>query len=220
MRFGDHIRELRRARGWTQPEAAGLVGIEQSYLSKLEAGKSYPSEDVFSSLVNVYKLDPADMTDKLFPAELDRLREISQVRESLLRQRRDDEATAKRWLIGGVGLLMVGGASLGLVLLGSDKIVETYQYKSGGFVAETETVSDLNGSDDERILPEDAIEYRSLDEYRDVVFFEPVANGRRVWRFYGARSETKQSPLRWFLVPSLMAMFGAFGCFFASYRSR
>ncbi|MBO6796341.1 helix-turn-helix transcriptional regulator [Maricaulis sp.] len=51
MKFGDYLRQCREAKGWTQPEAARHADIEQSYLSKLETGRSYPSEDVYSRLV-------------------------------------------------------------------------------------------------------------------------------------------------------------------------
>jgi transcriptional regulator with XRE-family HTH domain len=54
MKFGDYLRQKREARGWTQPEAANKAGIEQSYLSKLETGKSYPSEDAYARLVAAY----------------------------------------------------------------------------------------------------------------------------------------------------------------------
>lgn len=36
MKFGDYLKQKRAERGWTQPEAASHVKIEQSYLSKLE----------------------------------------------------------------------------------------------------------------------------------------------------------------------------------------
>jgi len=36
MNFGDRIRQLRQDKGLTQPELADAMGIEQSYLSKLE----------------------------------------------------------------------------------------------------------------------------------------------------------------------------------------
>ena len=51
MKFGDYLRQARETRQWTQPEAAARAGIEQSYLSTLETGKSYPSEEVFGRLV-------------------------------------------------------------------------------------------------------------------------------------------------------------------------
>jgi transcriptional regulator with XRE-family HTH domain len=57
MNFGAYLKSQRDARGWTQPMAAEKIGIEQSYLSKLETGKATPSEEMFERLVNAYDID-------------------------------------------------------------------------------------------------------------------------------------------------------------------
>ncbi|MBM7071474.1 helix-turn-helix transcriptional regulator [Shewanella sp. 202IG2-18] len=43
MTFGQIIKSFRTEKGLSQPEFAEQVGIEQSYLSKLENDKSLPS---------------------------------------------------------------------------------------------------------------------------------------------------------------------------------
>ena len=43
MSFQENLRTLRLARGLTQPLLAEKADIEQSYLSKLENGRSKPS---------------------------------------------------------------------------------------------------------------------------------------------------------------------------------
>jgi len=43
MNFGERIKQLRTERNMTQPQLAEAIGIEQSYLSKLENDKSVPS---------------------------------------------------------------------------------------------------------------------------------------------------------------------------------
>lgn len=222
MRFGDHIRNLRRSLGWTQPEAAKQIGIEQSYLSKLESGKSYPSEDVYASLVAAYAIDTDALADQLYPAEIDRLRDIEHVRASVLRRDSDAKKRAKTWLVAGTGLLILGGGSLALTFLGEDTVVQMNKYKSDSIIL-TGDASDGAPSlnlDEEELTQTGDILYRDQEEYLDVVYFERVPEGQRVWRFFGSSSETKKSPLRWFLVPALMSLFGAFGCFFASYRER
>lgn len=50
MSFQVNLRTLRLARGLTQPALAEKAEIEQSYLSKLENGRSKPSEDVLARL--------------------------------------------------------------------------------------------------------------------------------------------------------------------------
>lgn len=50
MAFHENLRTLRLARGLTQPMLAEKACIEQSYLSKLENGRSKPSDEVLSRL--------------------------------------------------------------------------------------------------------------------------------------------------------------------------
>ncbi|WP_199610272.1 helix-turn-helix domain-containing protein [Flocculibacter collagenilyticus] len=45
---------LRKEKGWTQAMAAKNISIQQSYLSKLENGHYYPSEDVLKKLSLAY----------------------------------------------------------------------------------------------------------------------------------------------------------------------
>lgn len=233
MRFGEYIRNVRRERGWTQPDAAKKIGIEQSYLSKLESGKSFPSEEVFASLKSTYALDLNALTDQLFPAELDRLREIGQVRASILGHQNRARKSIQTWLVGGVFLLMLSGASFGTAWLGEDRVLAKFQYKSEGVILEGEgldafeiigdTVADEDAAPkahQQEMIQRVDEEYQTIDDFRGVVFFETVSNGRRVWRFYGSTNEQVRSWLRWFLIPATMLLMGAFGCFFASYRSR
>ena len=39
VQLGEHIRELRNAKGWTQFEMSERVGIDRSYLAEIETGK-------------------------------------------------------------------------------------------------------------------------------------------------------------------------------------
>ncbi len=235
MRFGDYIRDIRRSLKWTQPEAAKEIGIEQSYLSKLESGKSYPSEDVFSSLMMAYKIDLTDLKNKLFSAELDRLREISEVRAIILSKEKDHRKKIQNWLMGGICALTLGGACLGASLLAEDRDVSQYQYRSEGVTRDSESINafeiigdkaaeDKSGENtlqkqQEEMLNRIDEKFQSLEDYRGVVFFEDVPDGMRTWRFYGSKTDTVPSPLRWFMIPALAFVFGGFGCFFASYRS-
>ncbi|MGH8373133.1 MAG: helix-turn-helix domain-containing protein [Gammaproteobacteria bacterium] len=58
MSFQDNLRTLRLTRGFTQPALAEKADIEQSYLSKLENGRSKPSEDVLARLANALETTP------------------------------------------------------------------------------------------------------------------------------------------------------------------
>jgi len=99
MKFGDYIRQKREANGWTQPEAAAKIDIEQSYLSKLETGKSYPSEDIFNRLLQAYDIDTGDLSRSIFSAELDKLREIKEVRSVVLERQTNEIKFTRGWMI-------------------------------------------------------------------------------------------------------------------------
>ena len=58
MSFNENLRTLRLARGLTQPILAEQAGIEQSYLSKLENGRSRPSEEVLGRLAQALEVKP------------------------------------------------------------------------------------------------------------------------------------------------------------------
>lgn len=227
MRFGDYIRDLRGDLKWTQPEAAKVIGIEQSYLSKLESGKSYPSEDVFSSLMTAYKIDLGDLEGKLFSADLDRLREISHVRSIIINKEKDDRKRVRKWLGAGIVALTIGGACLGASLIAEDTEVSQYQYRSEGVTRNTESINTVEGEPGDTILKSQQQDVtngidekiQTIKDFRGPVFHEQVPDGTRMWHLIGSKKDVIPSPLRWFLIPALAFIFGGFGCFFASYRS-
>ncbi|MBD3653320.1 helix-turn-helix transcriptional regulator [Kangiella sp.] len=65
MTLGEKLRALRSTSGWTQPEFARKLGIEQSYLSKLENDKSIPSTEMFDKLCTAYEVTPDEMLKDL-----------------------------------------------------------------------------------------------------------------------------------------------------------
>lgn len=54
--FGTQLKHYRSELKLSQPEFAEQVGIEQSYLSKLENDKSVPSNDTFRSILTALNL--------------------------------------------------------------------------------------------------------------------------------------------------------------------
>jgi transcriptional regulator with XRE-family HTH domain len=61
MAFHDNLRTLRLARGLTQPALAAKADIEQSYLSKLENGRSRPSDEVLARLAQALETAPENL---------------------------------------------------------------------------------------------------------------------------------------------------------------
>ena len=232
MKFGDYLKKLRTERGWTQPEAASRAGIEQSYLSKLENGKSIPSSDIYKKLVDIYDIQTRDMAGVLFPAELDRLRGIDSLREILLENARARQAMPRRWLIAGLAALVVGGGFVGLSRVEEARTVQQFIYQSDGVILPDES-SDIFANLDEE--PNPAVErvvdreklLRRLDERTQVTqemrgpeFTERTVKGRRVWRLVGGAERLVPAKYRWALVPGLALIAGGLGCFFLAWRWR
>ena len=51
---GKRIQQFRKASGYTQEELADLLGIDRSFLSRIEAGKKGGSVDMFITLASVF----------------------------------------------------------------------------------------------------------------------------------------------------------------------
>ena len=96
MKLGDKLRRLREARGWTQPEAAEAIGIEQSYLSKLENDHSVPSVDVFRRITDAYGTDVASIVESVDEAQLPELNQISDIADFVSERRRVRIARERR----------------------------------------------------------------------------------------------------------------------------
>src|SRR5262245_1980570 len=135
MKFGDYLRQKREEKNWTQPEASAAAGIEQSYLSKLETGKSWPSDDVFARLTSAYGIDVNDLARKVGSSDLARLREVSAVRSAVLEMHNGQTLRSRGWLIAGLICFVPCATSAGLTAMAMaerPETVTTYVYRSHG----------------------------------------------------------------------------------------
>ena len=211
MTFGDYIRTLRTDRGWTQPEAASRAGIEQSYLSKLETGKSVPSGEVYDRLMGCYGVDPEAMIDVLVPEELERLREIDVLRGAMLTRSEREKATPRRWLAAALALLVIGGAFIGLSQVDGAHPETSYTYMSDG------VVSRGAGLESEPAVPHEKTRFTT--KMRGPAFSEPTeAGGVRIWRLVGSQQQWRPARFGWALVPGIAGVLAAVGCFFLARR--
>ena len=219
MKFGDYLKNRRTELGWTQPEAAAKASIEQSYLSKLETGKSFPSEDVYARLVEAFSLDTEAMVGALYPAELDRLREIEAVRKHLLQREHDTRSVSRRWLYAGLGGLIFGGALIGLAQVDRGGVATHYTYQSEGVIRAGETANVFDDIDDNPQLLARADERQIfILEMRGPAFTETVPDGRREWHLVGANAVLVPAKFGWALIPGFALLIGGLGCFFISWR--
>ncbi len=140
MKFGDYLRKKREGVGLTQPEAASLAEIEQSYLSKLETGKSYPSEDVFVRLVEAYGIDVQSMTASVESSELQKLKEVSAVRSAILITEAQERKFLRGWLLAALIFFSAGGATAMMGTMLEIPQPMEYTYVSYGVIEEGESM--------------------------------------------------------------------------------
>lgn len=219
MKFGEYLKNRRTELGWTQPDAAAKAQIEQSYLSKLETGKSFPSEDVYQRLVEAFSLDTEAMVGALYPAELDRLREIEAVRKHLLQREHDTRSISRRWLYAGLGGLILGGALIGLAQIDRGGGATHYTYQSPGVIRAGESSNLFDDIDDNPQLRARANERQIfIAEMRGPAFTETVPGGRREWHLVGANAVLVPPKFGWAVIPGFALLIGGLGCFFISWR--
>ena len=235
MKFGEKLKELRNEKEMTQPELAEAIGIEQSYLSKLENDKSLPSNDVFVRILEVFELDIGDVVDGLAQSSKNQLRTLPEVADHYHRQKQLIIGNRQRWLLGSTMLLSLGAA---FVYAGNVHLFFTdvlYQYMSHGVVLEGESKVIFRRPQesmseslprDQRIQFMDSLqsrvdqEYRMMSEFRGSIYNLRVPGGSRT---YYIQDDTQIDPWQSKLIVFLgvlMSMFGLIGLFLERKLSR
>jgi transcriptional regulator with XRE-family HTH domain len=226
MSIGEKIKRLRKEKNFTQPELAEAMGIEQSYLSKLENDKSLPSNDVLNRILDVFDLEVGDLVDDLDEGARNQLRQIADVASHFNRQKQLLIGNRRRWLLVSALLLSVG---IALIYAGNAHLFfpdMVYQYKSHGIVLDGESKEIFDSP--QRFMPPgsdhaarteylDSINAR-IDEvyvqdskFRGNIYNVEVDGGSRT---YFIDSERKIDPWQSKLVifaGMIMAMFGLIG---------
>lgn len=100
MTFGERVRDLRKAKNLSQRELADIIGVNFTYLSKIENGKldfaSFPSEDTIRKLADALDADvdelllmakkiPPDIRDRVIEKP-DAFRKLAQLDDERLAQ--------------------------------------------------------------------------------------------------------------------------------------
>ncbi len=213
MKFGDYIRERRAQLGLTQPEAAAKAGIEQSYLSKLENGRSTPSAEVYARLCEAYDIDSAALYTAIDDEAIQELMDIEQIRALAAVKASQSQAETRMWRLASV--IAIG---LGAGLLGASQIIPTeesrFVYQSTGVIEDGESLNffnDLDEASPELLERIDELT-RSQTDYMGPHFLEDVEGGRRVWMMVGGETVSVRGWARWFVIPGLAFLFsGAAG---------
>lgn len=138
MTLGMRIKELRTKQALSQPELAEKIGIEQSYLSKLENDKSIPSDEMLQGVLDAFNISLADLIAPIDVNEHPRLLQIPMIRAFQMATQKHRFNYVRRYLIICAALIVVGGS---LLFVGSTKSLfpETaFEYRSLGLVLPSE----------------------------------------------------------------------------------
>ena len=154
MTLGKKLKTLRAEHNLSQPEMAEKIGIEQSYLSKLENDKSIPSNDIFNNILLAFGLTlELFVTDIAQGAELDRLKQIPDVQQYFATKQTQNKNNQRRFLY--VSSLLIVLATT-LFYMGYSKQIfsETqFQYESRGVVLDDEPADIFNRW--QRLIPQE-----------------------------------------------------------------
>lgn len=139
MTLGKKIRTLRVEHNLSQPELAEKIGIEQSYLSKLENDKSVPSNDIFNNMLVAFSLSLEQFVSGFSQgSELERLKQIPDVEHYFFSQKKHNQNNQRRFLYLS-SLLIVLATTLFYVGFSKQLFSEVqFQYESDGVIFEEE----------------------------------------------------------------------------------
>jgi transcriptional regulator with XRE-family HTH domain len=139
MTLGKKLKTLRAEHNLSQPELAEKIGIEQSYLSKLENDKSLPSNDIFNSILKAFGITLAQFVDGFAQgAELNRLKQIPDVEQYFSTRSKLSQNTQRMFLYVSSLLIVLATA---VFYLGFSKQVFSeieYQYESRAVIYDDE----------------------------------------------------------------------------------
>ena len=240
MNFGERVKQLRSERNLTQPQLAQAIGIEQSYLSKLENDKSVPSADIFQSILKAFGIDVATFLEGVDEKQVYRdLRQVPEVSNHLNAQVATKIHSIKTWLYAS-GLALTLGLTLGVAGLRGLMFSNTqFNYVSSGVLLPGEPPDFFDTyrgllfeqraanliTDQERndrvmeIEKRRMTDYRLLDEYRGKAFSEEVPGGQRTW-FFQREVAFERPQNRWLMLAGVLLTFGGLIGFVVETRLR
>lgn len=229
MNIGEKIKKLRTDRNLTQPQLAEAIGIEQSYLSKLENDKSVPSADIFQAILRALAVDTREFLQDIDERILQgSLRQIPEVASHLQTKNIHKAHSIKKWLYSAsitcvLGLTLLVTGYKGLIF--SD---DQYFYFSEGVVLPGES-KDIFGNWglQFQLLSEEAAQLRNtkaremfqrkdedflvLHEYRGDKFNVPVSSGSRTYSLANTTQMVRPENRILMLAGVLLVFAGAFG---------
>lgn len=140
MNIGEKIKQLRTEKNLTQPQLAEAIGIEQSYLSKLENDKSIPSADIFQAVLRGLSVDVGTFLQGIDESIIrGPLKQIPEVALYLNNQFGERMHNIKKWLYVSAAACVIG---LTLIVAGYKGLIfsaKQYNYISKGVFLDNES---------------------------------------------------------------------------------
>jgi transcriptional regulator with XRE-family HTH domain len=237
MNIGEKIKQLRTDKNLTQPQLAEAIGIEQSYLSKLENDKSIPSADIFQAILKALTVDVGSFLEGIDETIIHRqLRQIPEVANYLNAGVAYKIHNIKKWLYGSAAACVLGTTFIVAGYKGLIFADDQYYYFSEGIVLAGES-KDIFGNwgTQFQLLSSEAAEIRNnkaremfqrknedflvVHEYRGDKFNLPVAGGSRTYSLMNTTQMIRTENRLFMLIGTLLAFTGVFG-FFVEARLR
>ncbi len=246
MNIGEKIKQLRTEKNLTQPQLAEAIGIEQSYLSKLENDKSIPSADIFQAILKAFAIEVGSFLEGIDEKIIYRqLRQIPEVANYLNAGVAYKIRNIKKWLFGSAAACVIG---LTLIVAGYKSLLfssSQYEYISEGVLLPGEPVDFL--AHWERYEAKDACTYAVSDEcakkseekankakamkarnrldtvltymYQGKAIYKNVEGGLRIYNFVARNQISRRENSYLILFGSFLTFAGIFG-FFVEIRLR
>jgi transcriptional regulator with XRE-family HTH domain len=242
VNFGEKVKQLRAERNLTQPQLAQAIGIEQSYLSKLENDKSVPSADIFQRILRAFSIDVSALLEGVDDQIVHRdLRQIPEVANHVSACTTHKIHSIRSWLFGSAiacvlgltfgfagwrGLLFSNTqynyVSQGVLLPGEPtNIFEPHvhhQLLQGKYLAKLITEAEFASQVEEfnRRINQDV---SLLDDYRGEAFLKEVDGGQRLYKM-AARTLVERPQNRWLMFIGAVLTFGGLIGFLVEQRLR
>jgi len=194
--LGQQVKQLRNNKKLSQPEFAQQVGIEQSYLSKLENDKSIPSNEIFRALLIALDLSIDEFMKPLVSShDKTRLMQIPDVEQWYKNKAVSTSVTLRKLIYLAMFLISFGCA---LFYAGHKNYVfneHFYEYRSIGIIKNDEPLNVFNDWKDyiidpsaekrtaklKEMLARRVELFKLMDEYIGESFVEEVTGGKRVY---------------------------------------
>jgi len=135
MRFGDKIRVLRQQANLTQPELAEKLGVEQSWLSKIETDKCLPSSELLNRVLEVFEISLQELLEDLNSTHVqNQLASLPEIKRALEVESRHKFRTRKRWIVLSSTACVIGAVLLYAAFANLFFLSTAQRYVSNGII--------------------------------------------------------------------------------------